>query len=76
MFYGFQDCTSGEFMLIMPYLTQSKLGKTLHGQKELVNLVYNKIEVDGNFKPLETNTLSTDRLVLCVELILPLFNVR
>uniref|UniRef100_A0AAR5P465 Apoptosis inhibitor 5 n=1 Tax=Dendroctonus ponderosae TaxID=77166 RepID=A0AAR5P465_DENPD len=69
-----QDCTSGQFMLIMPYLTQSKLGKTLHGQKELVNLVYNKIEVEGKFNLLETHTLSTDRLVLCVELILPLFN--
>lgn len=54
---------------------QSKFGKTVAGQQELVDLVADKIEINESFDPLEEGTSNTDRLVLCVESILPLFSV-
>lgn len=53
----------------------SKFGRTVAGQQELVDLVADKIEINESFDPLEEGTSNTDRLVLCVESILPLFNV-
>jgi len=59
----------------MPYLRWSKFGKTVAGQQELVDLVADKIEINESFDPLEEGTSNTDRLVLCVDSILPLFSV-
>lgn len=69
------DCTPEEFFIIMPYLRWSKFGKTVAGQQELVDLVADKIEINESFDPLEEGTSNTDRLVLCVDSILPLFSV-
>lgn len=63
-------------MAVMPYLMKSKLSKQTQGQQELVNLVAEKIEINDKFDPLEEETHNTDRLILCIECILPLFSVR
>ncbi|XP_066146303.1 apoptosis inhibitor 5 isoform X1 [Euwallacea fornicatus] len=68
------DCTAEEFMTVMPYLVSLKIAKTSEGQKELINLVEQKIEINEKFDPLEEGTYNTDRLIMCVDTILPLFS--
>ncbi|KAJ8952433.1 hypothetical protein NQ318_014525 [Aromia moschata] len=58
----------------MPYLTASKLSKTIAGQKELVDLVADRAEIDRDFDPLEE--AATDRIIMCVECVLPIFNAN
>lgn len=65
-----------EFSIITPFLISSKLAKTITGQQEIVNLVADRAELDTDFEPLDEENMSTDRLIMCVESILPLFNVR
>nr|CAI5839446.1 unnamed protein product [Callosobruchus analis] len=65
-----------EFGLVMPYLTASKLTKTLAGQQELVNLIAEKAEIDGTFDPLEENGQNVNRVMMCVDFVLPLFNAN
>nr|CAI5839449.1 unnamed protein product [Callosobruchus analis] len=60
----------------MPYLTASKLTKTLAGQQELVNLIAEKAEIDGTFDPLEENGQNVNRVMMCVDFVLPLFNAN
>ncbi|CAH1969702.1 unnamed protein product [Acanthoscelides obtectus] len=60
----------------MPYLTASKLTKTIAGQQELVNLVDEKAEIDGSFDPLEENGQNVNRVMMCVDFALPLFNAN
>lgn len=59
--------------MVMPYLTSSKLAKTIAGQKELVELVAERAEIDRDFDLHEEGT--SDRIIMCVECVLPLFNV-
>nr|CAH7747208.1 unnamed protein product [Callosobruchus chinensis] len=65
-----------EFGLVMPYLTASKLAKTIAGQQELVNLIAEKAEIDGTYDPIEENDLFVNRLMMCVDFIMPLFNAN
>ncbi|KAJ8976700.1 hypothetical protein NQ317_005918 [Molorchus minor] len=69
-----QDASATEFWVVMPYLTASKLSKTLAGQKELTDLVADRAEIDRDFDPLEDGT--TDRIIMCVECILPIFSAK
>ncbi|XP_018572063.1 apoptosis inhibitor 5, partial [Anoplophora glabripennis] len=69
-----QDASATEFWVVMPYLTSSKLAKTITGQKELVELVAERAEIDRDFDPHEEGT--SDRIIMCVECILPLFNAN
>lgn len=71
-----KDCTSNEFMVVMPYLLESKLAKTIAGQLELVDITAKRVELNENFDPLEEGTNNTDRLILCINCILPLFNAN
>nr|CAH7723114.1 unnamed protein product [Callosobruchus chinensis] len=64
------------FGLVMPYLTASKLAKTIAGQQELVNLIAEKAEIDGTYDPIEENDLFVNRLMMCVDFIMPLFNAN
>lgn len=49
------------------------MAKTIAGQKELVELIAERAEIDRDFDPLEEGT--SDRIIMCVECVLPLFNV-
>ncbi|XP_030767566.1 apoptosis inhibitor 5-A [Sitophilus oryzae] len=71
-----RDSTSNEFMVIIEYLKESKLVKTTSGQQELVDLVAERIEINESFNPFEEGSHNVDRLVLCVNCILPLFNAN
>ncbi|CAG9765570.1 unnamed protein product [Ceutorhynchus assimilis] len=63
-----QDCSSEEFMILITYLLGTKWAK-LEGQQEIINLIAEKIEINDI---LSLNDI--DRLILCVDLVIPLFN--
>lgn len=63
-------------MVIISFLLESKLVKTTAGQQELINLVADRVELGENFIISEdVNNNNVDRLILCINSILPLFNV-
>lgn len=62
--------------MVVPFLTTSKLAKTITGQQDLVNLVADRAEIDRDFDPSDEDNLNCDRIIMCVETILNLFNVR
>lgn len=62
-------------MTVVPYLTTSKLAKTITGQQELVNLVAERAEIDSDFDASDEDSLACDKVIMCVDTILNLFNV-
>ncbi|XP_060530435.1 apoptosis inhibitor 5 [Cylas formicarius] len=71
-----QDSTSNEFLIVMPFLMDSKLIKTTAGQQEMVDLVAERVELSETFDPLEEGSNNTDRLIMCVDCILSVFNAN
>ncbi|CAH0559991.1 unnamed protein product [Brassicogethes aeneus] len=71
-----QDSSATEFAVILPYLKSSKLGRTIVGQQEIVNLVAERAEIDRDFDPLDEENNDTDRILMCVDYVLPLFNAN
>lgn len=61
--------------MVVPFLTTSKLAKTTTGQQELINLVAERAEIDKDLDPSDDENLNCDRVIMCVETILNLFNV-
>lgn len=71
-----QDVTALEFNILMDLLGGTRLGSTVTGQQELVDLVADMVEINQPFLPGpgEENEL-LDRLVSCVRHALPYFSV-
>lgn len=62
-------------MTVVPFLSTSKLTKTTAGQQELINAITERAELNKEFDPQDTDNLHCDRIILCTEHALPLFNV-
>ncbi|KAK3923937.1 Apoptosis inhibitor 5 [Frankliniella fusca] len=69
-----QDVTAEEFHLLMELLNATRLGKTVSGQKELVDIAAEQAELDQPFNPSDPENESFDRLVNCVKHALPYFS--
>lgn len=77
MFYIFlymQDVTADEFHSIMEILAWTRLGSTVAGQQELVDITVEQAELTVPFK--HTNVEQWNRLVQCIKHALPFFSVR
>ncbi|KAG5888038.1 hypothetical protein JTB14_027832 [Gonioctena quinquepunctata] len=70
------DSNAAEFLIVMPFLVSSKLTKTIAGQQELVNLVADRAEIDKDFDPHDEGSQNADRIIMCVEYILPIFSAN
>lgn len=49
--------------------------KTIAGQKEIVELVAERADLEHDFDPFEEGNNNVSRIIMCVEYILPIFNV-
>lgn len=60
----------------MPYLSTTKTANTLAGQQELINMVMEQLELDGEFDVLDKeNNNNVDKLVTCIKFIQPFYSV-
>jgi len=59
----------------MELLSTTKLGKTISGQKQLVDIVAEQAELDKPFNPRDPENDNVDRLLHCVKYALPYFSV-
>lgn len=70
-----QDVTANEFNVLMELLGTTKLGKTISGHQELVDLVAEQVELDQPFNPgADEEAELLDRLINCVRHALPYFS--
>jgi hypothetical protein len=70
-----QDVTADEFHNIMELLGWTRLGHTVSGQQELVDIVAEQAEINQNFDPKDVENDNVDRLIQCVKHALPYFSV-
>lgn len=72
-----QDTTAEEFIMLMPYLSTTKAANTVVGQQELINMVLDQLELDGEFDVLDKdNNNNIDKLITCIKFILPFFSAK
>lgn len=69
----FQDVTASEFHSIMDVLAWTKLGSTVKGQNELIDITIEQAELSVPFK--HTNLEQCSRIVECIKHALPFFSV-
>jgi hypothetical protein len=70
-----QDVTADEFHNLMELLGWTRLGHTVSGQQELVDIVAEQAEINQNFDPKDIENDNVDRLIQCVKHALPYFSV-
>jgi len=75
IFYFLQDVTADEFHNLMELLGWTRLGHTVSGQQELVDIVAEQAEINQNFDPKDVENDNVDRLIQCVKHALPYFSV-
>jgi len=68
-----QDVTADEFKLLMDVLSETRLGKTVSGHQEMVDLVVEQAELDQPFSGAEPENVY--RLISCTQHALPFFSV-
>lgn len=73
MYFNIQDVTADEFHSIMEILAWTRLGSTVTGQQELVDITIEQAELSVPFK--HTNVEQWNRLVQCIKHALPFFSV-
>lgn len=59
----------------MELLGWTRLGHTVSGQQELVDIVAEQAEINQNFDPKDVENDNVDRLIQCVKHALPYFSV-
>lgn len=64
-----------EFIEIIQFLSSSKLAKTISGQKEIVDMVADRVDLNQPLEALEEDN-SIDRIIMCVQYVLPIFNAN
>ncbi|KDR14692.1 Apoptosis inhibitor 5, partial [Zootermopsis nevadensis] len=69
-----QDVTADEFHNIMELLGWTRLGHSVTGQQELVDIVAEQAEINQNFDPKDVENDNVDRLIQCVKHALPYFS--
>ncbi|CAH0388790.1 unnamed protein product [Bemisia tabaci] len=68
-----QDCTADEFVMLMELLGGTKLGKTVSGHKEIIDIISEQAEIgDENFNPQDEEQV--DKLVHSIRHALPYFS--
>ncbi|XP_072402399.1 apoptosis inhibitor 5-like [Diabrotica undecimpunctata] len=67
-----QVSTVTEFLIIIPFFMNTKYAKTPIGQQELVNLIAHRAEINQEFEG--KDSLICDRLIICTDHVLPIFN--
>lgn len=73
MYFLIQDVTADEFHSIMEILAWTRLGSTVTGQQELVDITIEQAELPIPFK--HTDIEQRNRLVQCIKHALPFFSV-
>jgi len=68
-----QDVTADEFHSIIEILAWTRLGSTVTGQQELIDIIVEQAELSIPFK--HTNVEQWNRLVQCIKHALPFFSV-
>lgn len=69
-----QDVTASEFHSIMNVLAWTKLGSTVKGQQELIDIAIEQAELTVPFK--HTNLEQCSRIIDCIKHALPFFNTQ
>ncbi|XP_067000689.1 apoptosis inhibitor 5 isoform X2 [Anabrus simplex] len=69
-----QDVTADEFHYLMDILGWTRLGQTVSGQQELVDLVAEQADINQDFDPKDVENDNVDRLIQCVRQALPYFS--
>ncbi|PSN40191.1 Apoptosis inhibitor 5 [Blattella germanica] len=69
-----QDVTADEFHNLMELLGWTRLGHSVSGQQELVDIVAEQAEINQNFDPKDIENDNVDRLIQCVKHALPYFS--
>ncbi|KAL0272798.1 UNVERIFIED_CONTAM: hypothetical protein PYX00_005636 [Menopon gallinae] len=70
-----QDVTANEFNILMELLGSTRIGKTMSGHQEMVDLVAEQVELDHPFSPgADEEAELLDRLINCVRHALPYFS--
>lgn len=70
----YQDVTAEEFHSIMEILSWTRLGSSLIGQQELIDITIEQAELSVPFN--HNNLEQWDRLIQCIKHALPHFNVN
>jgi Apoptosis inhibitory protein 5 (API5) len=68
-----KDVTADEFKLLMDVLSETRLGKTLSGHQEMIDLVVDQAELDQPFSGSDPENVY--RLITCTQHALPFFSV-
>lgn len=70
------DTTVEEYVSLMQYLAATKYGQTPAGQQEIIEIASEQAELNADFDPLDKESDNVDRLILCLNLILPYANAK
>ncbi|XP_059616977.1 apoptosis inhibitor 5 homolog [Phlebotomus argentipes] len=70
------DVTSDEFQIIMTILGSTKLGKTVTGHAELVNLAVEQAELGADIDPVTLEDETIERFIQCATHALPYFSTQ
>lgn len=70
-----QESTSTEYASLMSFLISTRLGTSLSGQQELLELTAQQVELDQEFTP-ENSDKIVDKFLTCVKFILPFFSPK
>jgi Apoptosis inhibitory protein 5 (API5) len=68
--------TADEFHLCMAILNQTKLGRTVTGQGELVTLAIEQADMDADLGTLAAEDETVERFIQCSTEAIPFFSVR
>lgn len=71
-----QDVTADEFHLCMKILGSTKLGTTITGHAEMVNIAIEQAELGAEIDAVLIEDEVIDRFIQCASAVLPYFSVR
>nr|CAD7266999.1 unnamed protein product [Timema shepardi] len=70
-----QDVNAEEFYQLLELLSWTRLGQTVAGQQELVDMIAEQADLNQDFEPQSPDNENMDRLLHCFKLALPYFSV-
>nr|CAD7414138.1 unnamed protein product [Timema poppensis] len=70
-----QDVNAEEFYQLLELLSWTRLGQTVAGQQELVDMIAEQADLNQDFEPQSPDNENVDRLLHCFKLALPYFSV-
>nr|CAD7455025.1 unnamed protein product [Timema tahoe] len=72
---GHEDVNAEEFYQLLELLSWTRLGQTVAGQQELVDMIAEQADLNQDFEPQSADNENVDRLLHCFKLALPYFSV-